>query len=161
MENIEIKLAYEDLQSVKELFGEYTQMLMEADPIAREHLKLQSYDDELLNLEKKYGLPKGRLYIIYVDGVAAGCVGIRDFDGVNGELKRLYLRTAYRGRKLGEALMDKIISDAKEIGYKSVYLDSLPVLKSALKLYKKYGFQEIPPYSPVDLAGTVYMELVL
>ena len=70
-------------------------------------------------------------------------------------MKRLYVRPKFRGKQIGELLIEKIIKDAKEIGYSFMLLDTLPFLKSAINLYKKYGFYEIPSYniSKIDFKG--------
>ena len=124
--SLEIKVGYNEKDEIKKLFSEYTNMLIENEPGMAKYLKLQDYDYELSHLENKYGMPEGRLYIAYVDGSPAGCVCIRKLSNTNCELKRLFVRPKFRGHKLGEILVQKVIDDAKSIGYKNMYLDTLP-----------------------------------
>lgn len=159
--NLELKLAYDEKDEIKKLFTEYTNMLIETNPQMAIYLEIQNYDDELLHLEKKYGMPDGRLYIAYIDEKPAGCVALRKLDDKNCELKRLFVRPEFRGQNLGHILIKQIIDDAKSIGYESLFLDTLPFLKSAIHLYKTFGFNETEPYnnSPVDT--TIFMKLDL
>ena len=76
-------------------------------------------------------------------------------------MKRLYVRLKFRGKQIGEKLIEKIIKDAKEIGYSSMLLDTLPFLKSAIRLYKKYGFYEILSYNNSPMETSIYMKLDL
>ena len=159
--NLELKLAYDEKDEIKKLFTEYTNMLIETNPQMAIYLEIQNYDDELLHLEKKYGIPDGRLYIAYIDEKPAGCVALRKLDDTKCELKRLFVRPEFRGQNLGHILIKQIIDDAKSIGYESLFLDTLPFLKIAIHLYKSFGFKETEPYnnSPVDT--TIFMKLKL
>lgn len=159
--SIEIKLAYDEKEEVKKLFSEYTNKLVEDDPGIAIYLEIQNYDDEIEHLEKKYGLPEGRLYIVYVDDKPAGCVALRKLSEENCELKRLYVRPEFRGNRLSYNLVQKVIDDAKSIGYKSMLLDTLPFLKSAIHLYKKLGFYEIEAYNDSPVETTIFMKLDL
>ena len=161
MNNLELKQAYNYKKEVKELFTEYTNMLIENDPKFKEYLDIQNYDEEINNLEHKYGLPEGRLYLLYFNNKLAGCIGLKKIDNDNCEMKRLYIKEEYRNNHLGEYLVDKIIKDAKEIGYKYMLLDTLPFLKSAINLYKKYGFYEIKSYNNSPMDTSIYMKLDL
>ena len=143
------------------LFGEYTDMLVEGDPAFKAYLDLQNYDDELKHLEHKYGPPGGRLYLLREDGEAVGCIGLRRIDDESCELKRLYVRPAFRGRGLSRLLMDRILADARAIGYKTMLLDTLPFLQTALKLYKDYGFEEIERYNDSPMDSSIYLRLEL
>lgn len=157
----EIKLAYNNSKEIKELFFEYTEMLVKNNPSVAKYLKLQNYNSEIEHLADKYGLPEGRLYIIKVENQVAGCIGLRKIDDENCEVKRLYVRPAFRGHKLAIKLIEKIIDDAKEIGYKSMLLDTLPFLKEAIHLYKKLGFYEISSYNNNPMDTLIYMKLDL
>ena len=81
-----------------------------------------------LGYDSQYGLPRARLYLAYVDGKVAGCIALKELDSETCEVKRLYVRPEFRGLKLGNLLIQKIIDDAKEIGYKAMLLDTLPFL---------------------------------
>ncbi len=159
--DMKIKPGYDEPQEVVKLFSEYTNLLIEADNEVKKYLEIQNYDDEIRDLKKKYGLPKGRLYLAYVDGETAGCIALRDLDGKNCEVKRLYVRPKFRGFNLGDLLMNKIIDDAREIGYEAMLLDTLPFLKSAIKLYKRLGFYEIQSYNNEPMETLIYMRFDL
>ena len=115
---VEIKQAYKSIEKIKELFKEYTDMLVKEDEDFAKYLKLQDYDSELENLDIKYGPPKGRLYLATVEGEVAGCIALKYIDEKTCELKRLYVKPEFRGNKIADALVDQIIDDAKKIGYK-------------------------------------------
>lgn len=157
----ELVLAYDHPEEIRELFNEYTEMLVREDPHNAAFLELQHYDDELNHLEKKYGLPDGRLYLAFVDGTAAGTVGLRKLDENCGELKRLYVKPEFRCRRLGKQLTERIILDAKSIGYTELRLDTLPFLKRAIHMYQELGFVPIERYndSPMDIS--IYLSLDL
>lgn len=158
---MEIKLAYQNNREIKELFLEYTEMLVENDANFAKYLELQNYDSELEHLADKYGLPDGRLYIVKIQNEVAGCIGLRKIDNENCEMKRLYVRPKFRGHKIANKLVEKIIDDGKRIGYKSMLLDTLPFLEGAIYLYKKFGFNEIKSYNNSPMDTSIYMKLNL
>ena len=131
-------------------------MLVKSDNDFANYLQLQDYDLELENLDKKYGLPKGRLYIATVEGDVAGCIALRNIDDKSCELKRLYVRPEFRGNQIGQMLIEQIISDARDIGYKQILLDTLPFLKSAIYIYEKLGFYQIRPYNDSPMKNSIY-----
>jgi GNAT superfamily N-acetyltransferase len=157
----EIKLAYNDTEDIKMLFAEYTDMLLEVEPNFQQYLNLQNYDDEIEDLCGKYGLPDGRLYIAYDGDAAAACIAIKKLSETSCEMKRLYVRPQYRGNGLAKTLVNLILNDAKRIGYKSMLLDTLPGLKSAITLYESLGFYKIPCYNNSPIATTIFMKLDL
>lgn len=153
--------AYNYPQEVGELFQEYTDLLATSSEGFRAYLALQHYDEELKHLEAKYGLPGGRLYLAYCGGKLAGCVGLRKIDHEACEMKRLYVRPQFRGKHTGGQLVDRVIADAKEIGYTHMLLDTFPFLDSAIRIYKKRGFYEIARYNDNPLDNCIYMKLDL
>lgn len=155
---IEIVPAYDRADEVRELFKEYIQMLVDNDPTFREYLEIQQYDKELDDFEAKYGMPGGRLYLLYLDSEPAGCIALRKIDNDNCELKRLYIKPVFRGQKLGKLLVERLIGDAREIGYKYMLLDTLPFLQTAIKMYKNLGFYEIEKYNNSPMDTTIYMK---
>lgn len=159
--DIRIVSAYSHREEVSELFSEYTGMLIANEESFKDYLVLQNYEEEVSHLEDKYGMPDGRLYLLYCDGKLAGCIGLRKIDARNCEMKRLYIRPEFRGRKLGNVLVEKIIADAREIGYLYMWLDTLPFLQSAIHLYGKFGFYETGCYNDSPLRTSVYMKLDL
>lgn len=158
---VEIRLAYQETEKVKELFDEYTKMLMESDSNFRIYLDIQNYSGELDNLSEKYGLPNGRLYIAFSDNQLAGCIALRPIDEKCCEMKRLYVRPQFRGKKIAKSLITLLINDAISIGYSYMVLDTLPVLGDAIEIYKMFGFYEIPPYNDSPIEETVFLRLDL
>lgn len=161
MMSIQIIYGYEKSEKVRVLFSEYIQMLISNDESFKEYLDIQNYDEEINDLEKKYGTPDGRLYLLYYDKELAGCIGLRKIDDENCEMKRLYIRQKFRGKNLGNILVKKIITEARDIGYSYMLLDTLPFLKSAIRLYEKYGFYKIERYNNNPMDNSIYMKLNL
>lgn len=150
----EIKPAYDRLDEVETLFKEYHKHL-------GVDLCFQNYDEELASLPGKYALPEGRLYVIYLEDKLAGCIALRRYDDTRCEMKRLFVRSQFRGLRLGQILAERIIQDAKAIGYKEMVLDTLSTLESAVTMYRRMGFQEIPPYYDNPLHDVLYFKLTL
>lgn len=152
---------YSHPTEVRQLFTEYTQMLVREDPMFQNYLELQHYEQELQHLETKYGPPDGRLYLAGWDGALAGCIGMKRLDEHRCEMKRLYVRPDFRGHHIAETLAEQIIRDAREAGYSAMLLDTLLFLENAIRLYQKLGFYEIACYNNSPMEHTVYMQLDL
>lgn len=161
MSSVSLIPAFDRRSELIPLYEEYGAMLLETDPVFARSLAQQNYDEEILHLEEKYAPPKGQIYLVFVDGELAGCVGMKPSDDSHAELKRLYVRPAFRGRNLGETLTRRIMDDARKAGYRYLRLDTLPGLKNALKLYRRLGFREIDPYYDCLVPGTIFMEIEL
>ena len=161
MSSVSLIPAFDRRSELIPLYEEYGAMLLETDPVFARSLAQQNYDEEILHLEEKYAPPKGQIYLVFVDGELAGCVGMKPSDDSHAELKRLYVRPAFRGRNLGETLTGRIMDDARKAGYRYLRLDTLPGLKSALKLYRRLGFRETDPYYDCLVPGTIFMEIEL
>lgn len=158
---LEIKEGYEFKNELKELFTEYADLVVEGDSTFKEYLELQHFDQETEHLQEKYGYPNGRLYIAFFDGKIAGCIGLKKIDDEICEMKRLYVRAEFRGKHIGNILAEKVINEAKKIGYKSIVLDTFPFLSAAIKMYKKMGFYEIEQYNDSPMKDAVYLKLDL
>ena len=156
--SLELIPAYDRPAEVLSLFTGYTHMLVSHDPSFQIYLDIQHYEDEIRDLEAKYGRPDGRLYLALWDGEAAGCIALRKLDNRRCEMKRLYVRPAFRGHKIGDALVDRVIQDAKAIGYRYMLLDTLPFLEAAIHMYQKRGFYEIPCYNDSPVETTIFMQ---
>jgi putative acetyltransferase len=138
-----------------ELFLEYVQSLGFS-------LCFQNFDKELAGLPGDYAPPEGRLLLAEYEGEVAGCVALHALEPDICEMKRLYLRPQFRGKGRGRALAERIIADARLIGYRRMRLDTVePVMKDAVAMYRKLGFKEIDPYCANPVAGALYMELEL
>ena len=143
------------IAQIRELFLEYANSLGFS-------LCFQSFDQELAGLPGDYAAPAGRLLVANYEGQLAGCAALHPIDGEIGEMKRLYLRPAFRGKGLGRALTEHILHAARAIGYRRLRLDTVaPVMKDAVAMYRRLGFQEIAPYRANPMPGTLYMELDL
>ena len=160
---MEIRLlpGYDRPELVRELFQEYTHLIISKDPRFEEYLAIQSFDEELAHLENKYGGPGGRLYLAYWKDKLAGCVAMRQIDENRCEMKRLYVRLVFRGIGIGDRLVDTLISDARKHGYKAMLLDTFPFLDRAIDMYRKRGFYEIDKYTDSPMDNTIYMQLDL
>lgn len=158
---IELVEAYDHPKEIGALFSEYTDMLIRGNRLFQKYLDMQNYAYELDHLEEKYGKPGGRLYLAYFKGEVAGCIGLRKIDEQKGELKRLYVKDDFRGKKIGAILVDRIIADAKEIGYHFLLLDTLPFLKVAQDLYKTKGFMIVDRFNDSPISSSIYMRLDL
>lgn len=120
-----------------------------------------SFTGELAELPGKYTPPAGALLLAECAGQYAGCVALRPLESGICEMKRLYVRPAFRQRHVGWMLTSAIIAEGRRIGYRAMRLDTLETMHAALALYKKLGFRPIPPYGQNLLPEIVYMELVL
>lgn len=152
--NITIEYAYDKLDIIRTLFREYSDSL-------GIDLQFQAFEKELANLPDKYALDDGRLYIAYVDGEVAGCIGLRRFDDTRCELKRLFIREEFRHLGLGQQLSLRVIDDARQIGYQQILLDTLSTMTPAMNLYRKLGFSQIAAYYHNPINEAVYFGLDL
>jgi len=140
------------LGQAREIFREY-QISIGID------LCFQDFEHELASLPGKYAPPQGRLYLAFKDEDLAGCIALRPFDETRCEMKRLYVRPAFQGRDLGRLLAERIIAEARAIGYRAMILDTLSTMTVAVTLYQSLGFRPIPPYYVNPIPGAQYMEL--
>jgi ribosomal protein S18 acetylase RimI-like enzyme len=141
----------QELTAARELILEYARTL-DCDPC------LRSIEEDVDHLPGEYAPPEGRLLIAVVDGKAAGCVAFHKVDDKVCELRRLYLRPAYRGRHIGTVLMTAVLDEARKAGYTRARLYTLPSMKEAISLYHRLGFRDIPPYGEHVIPGAYYLE---
>lgn len=144
-----------DVAEVRALFVEYAASLGFS-------LESQGFGAELASLPGAYVPPTGGVWVAHVDGAAAGCVAIRASAPGIGELKRLYVRPAFRGRGLGRALAEVALEGARALGYGRLRLDTITSqMGEAMALYRALGFVEVPAYAPSAIPGTAWFELAL
>lgn len=164
-----------EIELIRGLFLEYAKSLGFS-------LCFQGFDQELAGLPGDYAPPEGRLLLAEYEGKVAGCGALHRVQSTEsrmasdepgktadsasgkriGEMKRLYLRPEFRGKGLGRALAERILQEARDIGYVKLRLDTVePVMKDAVAMYRRMGFREIEPYRENPMAGTLYMELDL
>lgn len=143
------------LAEVKKLILEYTKFL-------GRDLSFQKLDDELKDLAEKYLPPEGRLLCAQLEsGEIIGCVAYHKHTAERCEMKRLFVREGYRNFHAGKKLVEKILNFAKADGFKEMVLDTITPLKSAIGLYKKFGFVETEPYYNNPMSDVVYMKKIL
>jgi ribosomal protein S18 acetylase RimI-like enzyme len=140
--------------TVRSLFEEYAASL-DTD------LCFQGFAEELAGLPGDYAPPGGRLLLALQDGQTAGCIALRPLNTGVCEMKRLYVRPAFRAHGIGRALVDRLIREARSAGYQHLRLDTLPSMTGAQALYRRLGFREIAPYYDSPVEGTVFLELQL
>jgi ribosomal protein S18 acetylase RimI-like enzyme len=138
----------------RELFCEYA---------AESQLDLcfQNFEVELAGLPGTYAPPEGRLLLALYEGQLAGCVALRKFEDGVCEMKRLFVRPAFRGQGIGRLLACRVIEEARAAGYSTMRLDTLARMRAAIALYESLGFHRIEAYRPNPLEDAVYMELPL
>jgi putative acetyltransferase len=162
MDSPEIRLLTPDTPEAfdltREIFREYVAEL-------GVDLGFQGFEEELATLPGEYAEPHGRLLLALVDDELAGCGGfrpLRDVDYPNAcEMKRLYVRRAFRGFGLGRHIAEALIDEARRSGYSCMLLDTLSDMEAARNLYQTLGFEEIPPYYYNPLPGSHYLKVDL
>jgi len=146
------------VQMARELFGEYARSL-------QIDLAFQDFEAELAALPGEYAPPGGALLLAFADDTLAGCGAMRplpDVDHANAcEMKRLFVRPAFRGFGLGRVMAQALIDRAASAGYSSMLLDTLDDMASARALYASLGFEEVAPYYFNPIAGAHYMKVQL
>lgn len=146
------------LQLAREIFREYADSL---------HVDLcfQDFDAELAALPGDYAPPGGALLLAFADDALAGCGALRplpDVDHANAcEMKRLFVRRAFRRFGLGRVLAQALIDRATSAGYSSMLLDTLDEMESARGLYATLGFEEVAPYYFNPIPGAHYLKVSL
>jgi ribosomal protein S18 acetylase RimI-like enzyme len=147
-------MAVDDGLIARRLFEEYAASL-------GVDLCFQGFSEELAGLPGNYAPPGGRLLLALQNGEPAGCVALRPLEPAVCEMKRLYVRPAFRAHGIGRILIDRVVQEARQAGYRQMRLDTLPSMSAAQALYRRLGFQEIPPYRNNPIAGAVFLELQL
>ncbi|EJE55015.1 acetyltransferase [Acidovorax sp. CF316] len=145
-----------EMEAVRDIFREYAGTL-------NVDLAFQDFETELARLPGDYVAPRGHLLLAMVEGAIAGCCALRPLDTADypnaSEMKRLYVRKAFRGFGLGRELAEAMLDQARRAGYACVLLDTLDGMESARALYTDLGFEEIPPYYHNPIAGSHYLKV--
>lgn len=148
-------IADEEIAAARELFREYEAWL-------GLDLCFQGFEAELAALPGKYAMPDGRLLLAYSNDKLAGCIALRKLEHGICEMKRLFVRDDFRGQRIGVQLIERVIADAREIGYSAMRLDTYPPkMGKAVSLYERHGFRRIEPYYDNPHSDVLFMELVL
>jgi putative acetyltransferase len=156
------------IDQVRELISEYSDWLLHHKRIdqdfVRQGLEFQGIEPEIEGLPGDYGPPDGQTLLAFAEDELAGCVALRKIGQGACEMKRLYVRPAFRGRGLGRALAEAIIAEACEMGYEKMYLDTGKFMRAAPALYTSLGFVETKPFyeAPLFILDNIdFMELDL
>jgi GNAT superfamily N-acetyltransferase len=144
----------QEIEAVRALFQEYADGL-------RVSLCFQGFAAELAGLPGQYAPPRGRLLLASVNGGPVGCVALRPISKIVGEMKRLYVKPAFRNQGIGRKLAERIIAEGRVIGFEIIRLDTLPIMSAATRLYESVGFVPCAPYYDTPLQDTIFMELKL
>ena len=144
----------EDLATVRALFEEYWASFGFTPCF-------QNFGEELAALPGEYAPPGGRLAMALVEGIPAGCIALKRFDDTRCEMKRLYVRPQFRGSGVGRALLDWLIAQARGAGYREIVADTMPVMRGALQMYDRYGFDRTGPYAPEPTPDAIFLRLRL
>ncbi len=124
-------------------------------------LCFQGFAEELMGLPGLYAPPRGQLLLAFVGEQAVACAALRPLPNSLCEMKRLYVQPAFRSQGLGKKLAERIIAEARSIGYSRMRLDTLSWMGAAIHLYETLGFSRCGAYYETPLADTVFMELRL
>jgi putative acetyltransferase len=147
-------ISADDVAACRELFVEYQRALGVS-------LCFQGFDAELAALPGDYAPPRGRLVLALHRDVPAGCVALRPLFHGDAEMKRLYVRPAHRGSGLGRILGERVVHEARALGYAQLKLDTLPQMHAAQRLYEYLGFRDTAPYNDNPVSGVRFMSLEL
>jgi carbonic anhydrase len=153
---VQLATSPEAVAAVRGLFLEYEAWL-------GIDLCFQSFEKALATLPGEYAPPGGALFLVQeqAGNAPVGCAGLRRLAADTVELKRLFVRPEFHGRGLGKQLLTAALEQAVALGYQRMWLDTVPQLTTAIELYRRWGFREIPPYNHSPIAGALYFELSL
>lgn len=152
-----------DLDTVRRLFREYRQWLADhqdssphAEPKVRSGLAL--VDHLIAELPGAYGPPRGEILLWFGDGDVVACGALRELEPRVGEIKRIYVRSDYRGKAFGHPFVRALIDRARGLGYQRLKVDTLPTMRAAIEFYQELGFRPVPAFWPHPVAGALFFE---
>jgi putative acetyltransferase len=151
-----------EIQQVQQLIREFTSWAIATIEGSDQAPTFRGLEEELATLPGIYAPPTGCLLLALLDGMPAGCVALKGHDATTGELKRLYVRPAFRGLNLAELLVAALVARARALGYRKIVLDSHISMKKAHAIYRSAGFRDVraPGDFPDELKPVVvFMEL--
>lgn len=150
-----------DIEAARALFREYVDAFSQDADFAM-YLGQQGFAAEVAGLPGLYAPPGGVILLAWADGMPAGCVACKPLDPPRVcEMKRLYVRPTFRGRRVGEHLIRSVLMAGHGMGYQRMRLDTLPSMPAAQRLYARFGFREIPAYVDNPVRGARFMEVTL
>ena len=156
----------DELEDVRVLLGEYKGWLEDHSRAAGVPEQIvrtgaERFAREIQSLPGDYGPPGGALLLARYVSTPIGCAAVRRVDSGSAELKRLFVRSGFRGRHVGESLTQAALQTAEQLGYERIVLDTMPTMTAAISLYRRMGFQSIPAYWPNPLQGALFFEYLL
>jgi len=151
LEGIRPAESADDLAHARALFEEYARSL-------GFDLSFQDFGRELAGLPGEYAPPQGSIFLAVLGDDVMGCAAFRPLGPGICEMKRLYVRPAFRGRMLGRRLAEAVIAEAVAKGYRKMRLDTVPAMREAIALYRSLGFEPIDAYRPNPIAGAMFFE---
>jgi GNAT superfamily N-acetyltransferase len=153
----------EDLQMVRRLFQDYRQWLADhqdtaaqSGPRVREGIAL--VDQLVAELPGAYGPPRGEILLWFEDDRVVACGAIRELEPNVGEIKRIYVRSDYRGKGFGHPFVRALIDQARRLGYERLKVDTLPTMQAAIEFYQELGFRPIKAFWPHPVANALFFE---
>lgn len=153
----------DDLVTVRQLFQGYRQWLADhQDAAAESQPRVESglalVDSLIAGLPGAYGPPRGEVLLWLADESVVACGGLRELEPKTGEIKRIYVRTDYRGKGFGHPFVRALIERARELGYDRLRADTLPTMTAAIEFYQELGFRRIPAFWPNPVAQALFFE---
>lgn len=141
----------EDYKVLEDLFREYERDL-------GFDLRFQHFSEELTSLREMYGPPDGAAFILRDEDTPFGCIAVRKLEPGVAEIKRMFVKAAWRGKGYGKLLLDLSLKASLQLGYQKVRLDTLDYMHAAIHAYRQAGFREIPPYRHNPFPNAIFME---
>lgn len=156
----------EDLDTVRRLFQEYRQWLADhqdsaalSEPRVRSGLAL--VDQLIAELPGAYGPPRGEILLWFEDDSMVACGALRELEPMVGEIKRIYVRSDYRGKGFGRPFVRALIDRARGLGYERLRVDTLPTMTAAIEFYQELGFRPIAAFWPHPVADALFFECAI